>query len=404
MSEAAWLSVVGIGEDGIAGLAAEARRRIEAAQVLVGGRRHLALVPPGDAERITWGSPIAATVARLGSFRGRPTVVLASGDPLWFGIGRLILRHVPLEEVVFLPHPSAFQLACARLGWALEEVVTASLHGRPLTGIRRHLAPGARLLLLTGGGDAPAAIARLLEEEGLGGARMTVLFHLGGSREGRWSGAVLEARGRSFAKLNLVALEIPGESALPRAALTPGRGEALFAHDGNITKAEVRAITLAALAPQPGELLWDVGAGSGSVAVEWLRAGPGMRAAAIERRPERAARIRENAARFGVPELEVIEGEAPAALPGGAAPDAIFLGGGLAAPGLLDACFVRLRRGGRLVANAVTPRGEAALLRFHEAHGGELVRIQIARSGSRAEGRPWQASAPVTQLRVVRPR
>ena len=370
--------------------------------MLVGGARHLAMVPHGAPERLSWERPIARTLDALSRHRGRRVVVLASGDPLWFGIGRLILRRLPAEEVEIIPNLSAFQWACCRLGWALEEVAAVSLHGRPIERLRRHLAPGVRLLLLTGSGEDPPRIAALLQEEGLGRADMWVMERLGGA-ERIWHGRVREAPGRRFDELNLVALALPRDVELPRAALVPGREEELFLHDGLITKAEVRAATLARLRPQPGQLLWDVGAGSGAVAIEWLRAGSDMRATAVEQRAERVARIRENARAFGVPELVVIHGRAPEALREQTAPDAVFIGGGLEDPELVACCYERLRPCGRLVANAVTPAGEESLLYAWRRFGGSLYRLQVSRAEPAGGTVLWRAQAPVTQLLLVKP-
>ncbi len=401
--DAPWLAVVGIGEDGLAGLSAHACRLLDRAEVVVGGRRHLALIPPSRAFRVVWTAPILQAVRDLARYRGRPTVVLASGDPLWYGVGRLVARVFVREEVIFVPHVSSFQLACARLGWPLEETVTTTVHGRPLARLRRAYAPGARILALTADEEGPARIAELLCQDGFADAPFHVLAHLGGPREARWHGRAAEARGKVFAELNLVGFELPDDPARPLPPRTPGLPEALFRHDGRITKAEVRASALAALAPQPGHILWDVGAGSGAVAIEWLRSTPWSRAVAIEKEPKAAARIRENAQRLGVPELQLVEGEAPAALPEEPSPHAIFVGGGLDAPGLLETCAERLRPGGRLVAHAVTATGEARLLAFAEARGGELVRLQTSRLVTVGRRRVWRALAPITRLVWTRP-
>jgi precorrin-6Y C5,15-methyltransferase (decarboxylating) len=313
---------------------------------------------------------------------------------LWYGIGRLLLRHVPRQEIAVLPQVSAFQLACARLGWPLEEVATLSLHGRPLDRLRRHLAPGRRLLVLTADGAAPAAIGTLLTEAGHGGSAAWVLEELAGPSERIVATNAAALVDQRFADLNLMALELAG----PGLPTIPGLPDELFAHDGQLTKAEIRAITLAALAPLDGELLWDVGAGAGSVAIEWLRAGAAMRAIAIERDPARAERVRANARSLGVPELELRIGAAPDALADLPRADAIFLGGGVATPGLLDRCWSKLEKNGRLVANAVTLAGEAALLGFHAARGGRLLRVSLSRAEIIGGQPAWRPAMPVTQL------
>jgi len=393
-----WLTLIGVGADGLDGLGGRARRALAGAEVLVGGARHLAMLPADGRPRLPWHSPLADTLPELLALRPRLVAVLATGDPLWYGVGRLLLQHLSPAEVAIVPHVSAFQEACSRLGWALEEAHPLTAHGRPVTALRRHFQPGRRLLVLTSGGAGPAAIARCLAEDGYGASRIIVLEDLGGPEEHRVESTALDLDGR-FSDLNLVAVDLAAcEQSRP---CVPGLPDETYEHDGQLTKAEVRAVTLAALAPCDGELLWDVGAGAGSVAIEWLRAGRGMRAIAIERDPTRAARIAANAERLGVPELVVHTGAAPAGLAELPAPAAIFVGGGIAAPGLLDLCWNRLGQGGRLVANAVSVAGEAALLACHAIHGGKLLRLQLARAGTVGTQLVWHPAMPVTQL-VVR--
>ena len=399
-----WLAVVGIGEDGLAGLSAAARTLVETAEVLVGGARHLAMAPKGDqAERIVWSSPLADTVAAIAARRGRRVTVLASGDPMWFGVGAVLGRRFSREEITILPQPSAFSLAAARLGWPVAECAMVSLHGRPLDGLRLHLMPGGHVLALSENGGTPAAVAALLTGLGWGPSRLTVFSDLGGPRE-----AVVESEarcwgGRRVADLNTIALECragPGARALPRLAGLP---DDAFEHDGQLTKREVRAATMAALAPLAGETLWDVGAGCGSIAIEWLRAGESGAAVAVERDPARAARIARNAAALGVPGLRVVLGSAPAALAGLPPPDAVFVGGGIGVPGLLPALWKALPAGGRLVANAVTAEGELLLLDWHARHGGALMRIAVSRAEPAGTHHLWRSLASVTQLAAVKP-
>ena len=393
-----WLTIVGIGADGLDGLGRTAREAIDAAEVLVGGERHLSLVPADGRQLLSWRSPLAATIPDLLALRPRAVVVLATGDPLWYGIGRLLLDHVPVAEVRILPHRSAFQEACSRLGWAMEDVHALSAHGRPVDALRRHLQPGRRLLVLTSGGDAPVEIGRCLADAGYAPSRTWVLEDLGGPDERVTTGEASAMGGTRFGALNLMGIELAADrEPLP---LGPGLPDDAYEHDGQLTKAEVRAVTLAALAPCDGELLWDVGAGAGSVAIEWLRSGRAMRALAIERDSARAARITANAERLGVPELVVHTGAAPAALADLPAPAAIFVGGGASAPGLLDLCWDRLATGGRLVVNAVSVAGEAALLALHGAHGGRLLRLQLARAETIGTRLVWRPAMPVTQLAV----
>ena len=390
-----WLTLLGIGADGLGGLSQRARRALAAAEVLVGGARHLAMLPEDGRPRLSWRSPLADTLPEILAQRPRPVALLASGDPLWYGVGRLLLQHLSPAEVAIVPHVSAFQEACSRLGWALEEALPLTAHGRPISALRRHFQPGRRLLVLTADGSGPAAIARCLAADGYGESGITVLEEMGGVRERRTEARAATLDGR-FADLNLVAIELAA-AARPRPPV-PGLPDDAYEHDGQLTKAEIRAVTLAALAPCDGELLWDVGAGAGSVAIEWLRSGRAMRALAIERDSARAARITANAERLGVPELVVHTGAAPAALADLPAPAAIFVGGGASAPGLLDLCWDRLATGGRLVVNAVSVAGEAALLALHGAHGGRLLRLQLARAETIGTRLVWRPAMPVTQL------
>ena len=402
-----WLSIVGIGEDGLAGLAPAARALIETAETLVGGARHLAMVPPCAAERLLWRSPLADTIPDIAARCGRRVAVLASGDPLWYGVGVVLARHFRREEMTIVPQPSAFSLAAARLGWAVADCTTLSLHGRPLDGLRLHLAPHARLLLLSENGGTPRAVADLLTAIGWGPSRMTVFEHLGGIREAALCGAAQEWGAewgtRPAADLNTIALDCepaPGTRPLSRLAGLP---DDAFEHDGQLTKREVRAMTLARLAPLPGELLWDVGAGCGSIAIEWLRATRGGAAVAIEHHQDRAAMIARNAAALGVPGLRIVAGAAPAALAGLPAPDAVFVGGGIADPALLPVLWAVLRAGGRLVANVVSTEGERALLDRQALHGGELSRISVSRAEPLGAHHGWRPLMTVTQLAATKP-
>ena len=397
-SSARWLSIVGIGEDGIAGLSPGAADLVARADIVFGGTRHLKLAAPlirGEAR--PWPSPFSEGIDAVLGARGRKVCVLASGDPFFYGVGSTLAGHVPPEEMWVMPAPSAFSLAAARLGWPLPESVLVSLHGRALDRIRPHLHPGAHILSLTSDADGPAALARLLSETGFGSSRLTVLESLGGAHE-----RIHTARADAFdladtAALNTVAVEVVASPRARILAYTPGLADDLFEHDGQITKREIRAVTLSALAPCRGELLWDVGAGSGSVAIEWMLADPSLRAVAIEARGDRAARIGRNATAFGVPGLQVIEGEAPGVFSGLEEPGAIFIGGGASASGVLDACIAALKPRGRLVANAVTLETESALIARHAALGGELVRIAVSRADRLGGKTGWRPALPVTQ-------
>jgi len=399
-----WLSIVGIGEDGIGGLSASARGLIEAAEIVFGGRRHLTLAAPlirGAAR--PWPSPFDGAAEEVSRHRGRQVCVLASGDPFHYGVGAVLARHIDPREMIVLPAPSAFSLAAARLGWSLPQTVLLSLHGRTLDLIRPHLQPAAQILALTSDGDAPAALAKLLATSGFGASRVIVLENIGGARESIRSVTAQAFDLGAIGPLNTLAIEVeaaPDARVIPR---TAGLPDHLFEHDGQITKREIRAMTLSSLSPRRGEVLWDIGAGSGSIAIEWLLADPMMRAIAVEQRADRAARIRRNAAAFGVPGLEIVEGSAPASLAGLPSPDAVFVGGGASDSGVLDAAAHALRSGGRLAVNAVTLETEALLIARQAALGGELIRIAISRAAPVGGKSGWRPAMPVTQWVWTKP-
>lgn len=399
-----WLTIVGIGEDGVAGLGDEAKRLIAEAEFVFGGKRHLALVASlikGEAR--AWPTPFDAEMRDVLALSGRRVCVLASGDPFYHGVGVTLARKVAAEDMRVIPAPSAFSLAASRLGWALQDVETVSLHGRSLDLIRPLLHPCTCILALTSDGDAPEAIARLLTELGFGASRLTVLEALGGPNERLRSASAGTFDLAKINPLNVLAIEVESTPQAPILPLTAGLADRLFEHDGQITKREVRAVTLSALAPRRGELLWDIGAGSGSIGIEWMLAHPSMRAIAVEADPSRAARIRRNAAACGVPGLAVVEGSAPQALAGLETPAAIFIGGGGSDAGVLETAIDALPAGGRLVANAVTLEMEALLLSRHAALGGELTRIAISRASPVGSMQAWRPAMPVTQWSWVKP-
>ena len=399
-----WLSIVGIGEDGVDGLTPVARALVSGAEIVFGGKRHLALAS-GLIRGVArpWPSPFDRAVEEVLAQRNRQVCVLASGDPFVYGVGSVLARHVAAEDIVAVPAPSAFSLAAARLGWALPETTLLSLHARSLDLIRPHLHPHARVLALTSDGAGPAALARLIADSGFAASRLTVLEALGGKRERVRSATAGSFDLGAIDDLNIVAVEVSAESGARTIARTAGLSDALFEHDGQITKREIRAITLSTLAPRRGELLWDIGAGTGSVAIEWLLADPAQRAIAIEARADRAQRIARNAAALGVPALHVVHGTAPAGLEGLPPPDAIFIGGGASDPAVLDAAIAALRGGGRLVVNAVTLDTEAALIARHAALGGELTRIAITRADAIGGKTGWRPALPVTQWLWTKP-
>ncbi|RUM99709.1 precorrin-6y C5,15-methyltransferase (decarboxylating) subunit CbiE [Pseudaminobacter arsenicus] len=399
-----WLTIVGIGEDGVEGLGDEAKRRIAEAETVFGGRRHLALVEGlvrGRAQ--PWPTPFDAGMQAVIALRGQRICVLASGDPFCHGVGTTLARHVPADEMHVIPAPSSFSLAAARLSWSLPEIATISLHGKPIDLIRPLLHPKTRILALTSDGNGSAAIARLLSELGFGPSRLTVLEALGGQAERLMSAQASTFDLKNISPLNVLAIEVESTPEARILPLSAGIADDLFEHDGQITKREIRAVTLSALAPRRGELLWDVGAGSGSIAIEWMLRDPSLCAIAIEASPERAVRIGRNSVACGVPGLTVIEGRAPVALSGLQTPDAIFVGGGGTQAGVMDAAIDALPAGGRLVANAVTLEMEALLLSLHAKHGGDLIRLSVSRTTPVGSMQGWRPAMPVTQWAWVKP-
>lgn len=399
-----WLAVVGIGEDGVAGLGDEAKRAISAAAHVFGGKRHLALASDlirGEAR--PWPTPFDSEMRDVVALRGQKVCVLASGDPFLHGVGVTLTRAIPAAEMRVLPAPSAFSLAASRLGWALQDVETVSLHGHPIEQIRPLLQPGARIIALTSDGEAPAAIARLIAEAGFGLSRLTVLEALGGENERMRTTVTATFDLENINPLNVLALEIESSSEARILPLACGLADDLFEHDGQITKREIRAVTLSTLAPRRGELLWDIGAGSGSISIEWMLCHPSLRAIAVEHNADRADRITRNARSCGVPGLTVVQGAAPEALAGLPTPDAIFIGGGGSEPGVFDAAIDALRSGGRLVANAVTLEMETLLLARHAALGGDLIRLQVSRAAPVGTMTGWRPAMPVTQWSWVKP-
>ncbi|MFF8682726.1 precorrin-6y C5,15-methyltransferase (decarboxylating) subunit CbiE [Streptomyces sp. NPDC015237] len=398
-------AVVGIGADGWEGLADAARGTLLDADVVIGGARQLDLLPPEcTGERVAWPSPLRPAVpGLLAAHAGRRIAVLASGDPMFYGIGRALTEELGPGAVRVLPHPSSVSHACARLGWPLEDVEVVTLVGRPAARLAAALHDGRRLLVLSADATTPDEVAALLRDRGFGPSRMRVLEQLGGARERTTTPATAEDWRPPHPPgdpLNIVAVECRRAPDALRLGAVPGLPDAAYEHDGQLTKRHIRAATLGALAPAPGELLWDVGGGSGSIAVEWMRTHPACRAITVERDPARAERITRNAERLGVPGLQVVTGAAPEALAGLPRPDAVFVGGGLTAPGLLAACWDALPDGGRMVANTVTLESEALLADARRRHGGELVRLAVAHAVPVGGFTGWRQAMPVTQWTV----
>lgn len=395
--------VVGIGADGWDGLAPRAQAAIRAAEVLMGSTRQLGLIPESSANRVPWPSPmLPALPALFDEHSGRRVCVLASGDPMFHGIGVTLGRVLGPERLRVIAHPSSVSLACARLGWPLHETSTVSLVNRGVSTLAASLVDGQRLLVLANDEHSPAAVAQLLTEHGFGDSTLVVLEQLGGPAE-----HVVDGRAGSWDRppgdpLNVIALELRATAGALRLTRTPGLSDAAYRGDGQMTKHEVRALTLSALAPASGELLWDVGGGSGTIGIEWMRTDPRCRAVAFEREDARVAQIVDNATRLGTPTLRVL-GAAPAAFGDETSvPDAIFVGGGVTQDGMLDACWARLRPGGRMVVNAVTAESEALVLQWHARLGGDLHKFQIYRGEPLGGFTAWRPQLPVAQWSVTK--
>ncbi|MBR3371052.1 MAG: precorrin-6y C5,15-methyltransferase (decarboxylating) subunit CbiE [Rhodobacteraceae bacterium] len=400
MAEGApWLTIVGLGEDGLNGLPDASRDALSRADVVMGAARHLALLPPPGCEVMEWPVPFAEGIAQLLAQRGRRVVLLASGDPFWFGAGTSVTRHLARGEWVALPAPSAFSWAAAQLGWPLEQVACLGLHAAPLTRLRPHLAGGAHVLVLLRDGAAVGDLAGYLCTMGFGDSRLHVMEALGGTRARVRHVMAAQYDLDDVTHPVIAGVEVAGQGAvLPAVAGLP---DAFFAHDGQITKRAMRALTLSALAPRPGEMLWDIGAGAGSVGIEWLLAHPAMRAIGFELDARRAARARANAHALGVDRLQVVEGRAPQVLAGQPLPDAVFIGGGVSGP-MLEQLWQLLPAGVRIVANAVTLESEALLAQWHARTGGTLLRLDMAEAAALGNKHGWRAAYPVVQWSVVR--
>ncbi|MGQ0484179.1 MAG: precorrin-6y C5,15-methyltransferase (decarboxylating) subunit CbiE [Hyphomicrobiales bacterium] len=398
-----WLTIIGMGEDGCEGLQASARLALQDAEVVVGSARLLALLPELAAQRHEWPQPFAAAVERIRPLAGRRTVVLATGDPLNYGVARKLLEFIPFAEMRIIPHLSAFSLAAARLGWPLPDCDTLTLHGRDAASIEPFIQPAARLIVLTADATTITEAARRLAARGFGKSTITVLENMGGGRE-RMSSFIADAVPRQrFSDLNTLAiacLASPGALIFSRLAGLP---DDAFVHDGQLTKREVRAATLAALAPAPSQLLWDVGSGCGSVAIEWMRSTRGCEAFAFESNADRLKMIATNADRLGAPRLKIMAGVAPASLAGHPSPDAVFIGGGLGDAGVFESSWTALKPGGRVVVNVVTLEGELHLVDLQEKHGGDLVRMEISNLTHVGPFRALKPRMAVLQWRTQKP-
>jgi len=410
-----WLCVIGIGEDGWDDLSADARDLLYESEIVLGGERHLKMLPKDwEGERIVWSSPIREAVSKIVSWRPEDSAsvqkvaIMASGDPLCYGIATKLLRHLPIEEIWIKPALTTFSLMCSRIGWSLPDVETLTIHGRPLEMLHPFVQPGAKLLVLSKGEESPEKAAKLLCARGFGKSIITVLEHLGGRKERQFSGPADSWNHPEGAALNAMAIECIPESNATILSRIPGLPDEAFFHDGQLTKREIRAVSLSRLMPVVDQVLWDVGAGCGSVAIEWMRTSPRCRAVAIEKSKSRLKLIEQNSQELGVPMLQIISGSAPEVLADLPAPDAVFIGGGLSSGNLLQTCWTALKPGGRLVANAVTLEGEQKLLQWQNENAGksgasgDLTRFSISRAEKIGKFQGWKEMRSVIQLAVIK--
>jgi precorrin-6Y C5,15-methyltransferase (decarboxylating) len=398
-----WLTIIGIGEDGRTGLSPAALAALDRAEFVIGGSRHLDLVAPIPAKTLPWPSPFAEGYPLILARRGRPTCVLATGDPFHFGVGAELARIIPAKEILCFPQASAFSLAAARMGWSLPDCDCVSLHGRALEQIIPHLQPGARILALSWDGSTPRKLANLLQARGFGASMITVCESMGGTRERISSTVAADFAMTGIDPLNTIAVEVVAGGNARLITLAPGLPDAFFENDGQLTKAEIRALTLAALAPRAGELLWDIGAGAASIGIEWCLRHPRNCSIGIEERPERAERARRNALELGATALDICIGRAPEALANLPAPDAVFIGGGASEVGVFETVWARLKPGGRLVINGVTLETETLLGTLYGQYGGAMRRLAVSRLEPVGGMHGWRAAMPVTQWLVTKP-
>jgi precorrin-6B C5,15-methyltransferase / cobalt-precorrin-6B C5,C15-methyltransferase len=396
-----WLSIVGVGEDGLAGLSASARLALDSAETIIGGKRHLAMLGKDKRPRILWDSPLGKTLAKIKKLKGKKACVLATGDPMTFGVGVTLIKAFGPEQCAVYPHQSAFSLAAARLGWSLAEVDTLTLHGRPLSNLNRYLRPHARLLALANDGHTANQVSKMLMEAGYGMSRIMVFEHMGGPKEKRHEGVANTWR-KKTKDLNTIAISCIADTARPRRSRLAGLPDDLYQHDGQLTKQEVRAVTLAALSPAPNDILWDVGAGAGSIAIEFLRSESTAKAFAVEHNAKRIKNIEANAHNLGSSNLKIIQGRAPEALKGLEKPSVIFVGGGVGDNKVLQACWRALVPGGRFIANSVSIEGETRLFDMMRRYGGTMTQVAVSHLDHIGGLHAWRAMRPVIQYRVTK--
>ena len=399
MTTIPWLTLIGMDAGGFASLTPDACAALHAAPTIMGPSRHLSLLPNLPARKLVWSVPFQAGIDQLLAMRGQSVAVLVSGDPFWFGAGSKLVRTLDHTEWLALPGRSCFSLAASALGWALDRTTCLGLHAAPLTRLRPYLCPGRRLFVTLHDGQAVQDLAYYLVTTGFSESQLVVLEQLGGPAQTITPMAASDTAIVDFQHPVMVGIEVAGKGrVMPQAS---GLSDDWFVHDSQLTKQPVRAATLAALAPQPGQQLWDLGAGSGSVAIEWLLSGPAMQATAVEQNADRAASIAMNAASLGVDWLHILQADNLSALEQMDRPDAVFIGGGLR-DDLLRHLWDRLPVGARLVANGVTIKTDRLLTGAQETYGGQLTRLQVSTLQDIGRMSGWKAAFPITQWAVTR--
>ena len=404
MAKEPWLTILGVGDDGLASLNSSAKLLFDRAETIIAPARVLEIIDTGNKNTIPWTFGVSETIAFIKERRGEATTILATGDPMHFGIGATLRKFFDEDEMLVLPTPSGFSLAAAKLGWRLQDTAMISLHGRSVAALVPHIQPGRQIISLTSNAKTIYAAARSLTERNFAKSKLTILEHIGGASEkiSTFLAEELLGEDKEFADFNMLAIECVADDGAGFFSCVPGLDDDSFLHDGQLTKREVRALTLSLLAPYPHATLWDIGAGCGSIGIEWMRASQGAKAIAIEKDADRCELIAKNATILGTPTLKIHHGSALEQLSELPKPDAVFIGGGLTSKGLFDACWDALPLGKRLVANAVTVQSEAYLTKLFEAHGGELTRLQVSRAIPVGKFHGWKSNMPVTLWSVTK--
>ena len=399
------ISIVGICESGIDSLEPSARKRVRGANVLVGSKRHLQLVPKRIGQtHLLWRANFSQVLPLLRKPKpGERIVILSTGDPLWFGIAERLIKTLGPKAIEIFPNVNAFSLAAARLSWGLSDpmVRTISIHSQPFSAINKEIISGHRLLILSKDGDSPKQIATLLMERGFGESKIAVLEHMGGNKERRVNGTASDNwKKYSFSNLNILAVDCKASTQAVQWSLNPGLPEKAYIHDGKITKRVIRAVTISALEPMPGHVLWDVGSGSGSIAIEWLRSCSSVKAVAIERDKKQLSRIKLNSETLGTPHLKIVEGQAPKIfLKIKENPQKIFIGGGISSPKIINECIERLLPTGLIIANSVTIESKQKLLRLWKKYGGDLTTLATSSANSIGRYNAFRPAMEVMQWR-----